>query len=52
MGRRREDGCGEDHHAAHDLVGRGHGVLGTLAALACVIGWGSEAVILAWGMRD
>ena len=30
----------------------GSAVLGTLAALACVIGWGSEAVILAWGMRD
>ena len=23
-----------------------------MAALACVVGWGSEAVILAWGMRD
>ncbi len=30
----------------------GSALLGTLAALACVLGWGSEAVILAWGMRD
>lgn len=30
----------------------GSAPLGTLGALACVIGWGSEAVILAWGMRD
>lgn len=27
-------------------------LLGVIAALACVFGWGSEAVILAWGMRD
>ena len=26
--------------------------IGVLAALACVLGWGSEAVILAWGMRN
>ena len=26
--------------------------LGVVGALACVIGWGSEAVILTWGMRD
>lgn len=26
--------------------------VGILAALLCVIGWGSEAVILAWGMRE
>lgn len=26
--------------------------VGVLAALLCVVGWGSEAVILAWGMRD
>ncbi len=26
--------------------------IGVLAALLCVFGWGSEAVILAWGMRD
>ena len=30
----------------------GNAILGVVAALACVIGWGSEAVILAWGMRD
>lgn len=30
----------------------GSALLGILGALACVIGWGSEAVILAWGMRD
>ena len=30
----------------------GNAVLGVVAALACVVGWGSEAVILAWGMRD
>lgn len=30
----------------------GSALLGVLGALACVIGWGSEAVILAWGMRD
>ena len=27
-------------------------ILGVAGALACVIGWGSEAVILTWGMRD
>ncbi len=26
--------------------------IGVLAALLCVVGWGSEAVILTWGMRD
>lgn len=26
--------------------------IGIVGALACVFGWGSEAVILAWGMRD
>lgn len=26
--------------------------VGILAAVTCVFGWGSEAVILAWGMRD
>ena len=30
----------------------GSPIIGVLAALACVIGWGSEAVLLAWGMRD
>lgn len=27
-------------------------VLGVACALLCVVGWGSEAVILAWGMKD
>lgn len=31
---------------------QGSALLGVLAALACVVGWGSEAVVLAWGMRD
>ena len=30
----------------------GSAVIGVLAAMACVFGWGSEAVVLAWGMRD
>lgn len=30
----------------------GNPLLGILGALVCVIGWGSEAVILAWGMQD
>ena len=30
----------------------GNALLGIIAAGAAVIGWGSEAVILAWGMRD
>lgn len=30
----------------------GHMLLGVLGALAAVVGWGSEAVILAWGMKD
>lgn len=30
----------------------GNALVGVLAALLCVFGWGSEAVILAWGMRD
>ncbi len=30
----------------------GNAVLGGVAARACVVGWGAEAVILAWGMRD
>lgn len=31
---------------------RGSALVGVLAALGCVFGWGSEAVVLAWGMRD
>lgn len=30
----------------------GNAWVGLLGALASVVGWGSEAVILAWGMRD
>lgn len=30
----------------------GSPILGVIGALGCVLGWGSEAVILAWGMRD
>lgn len=30
----------------------GNAVLGVAGALACVLGWGSEAVILTWGMRE
>lgn len=30
----------------------GDALLGIAGALTCVIGWGSEAVILTWGMRD
>ena len=30
----------------------GSALVGVIAALACVVGWGSEAVLLAWGMRD
>lgn len=35
-----------------EAVEGGSAVIGVLAALACVFGWGSEAVILAWGMRE
>lgn len=30
----------------------GEPIVGLLGALACVVGWGSEAVLCAWGMRD
>lgn len=30
----------------------GNPALGLVGALACVVGWGSEAVLSAWGMRD
>ncbi len=30
----------------------GNAALGIGAAVLCMVGWGSEAVILAWGMRD
>ncbi|MFT3876812.1 MAG: DMT family transporter [Propioniciclava sp.] len=35
-----------------DAASGGAALLGVAAALLCVVGWGSEAVILAWGMRD
>ena len=38
--------------ATSDPVKDGNAILGIIGALACVIGWGSEAVILTWGMRD
>ena len=38
--------------ATSDPVKDGNAILGIVGALACVIGWGSEAVILTWGMRD
>mgnify|MGYP000974236001 CR=1 FL=1 len=36
----------------HLWIEGGNAILGVVGALACVIGWGSEAVILTWGMRD
>lgn len=30
----------------------GNAPLGLLGAMVCVVGWGSEAVLCAWGMRD
>lgn len=30
----------------------GNAALGVAAAIACLVGWGSEAVLCAWGMRD
>lgn len=30
----------------------GNAATGIFGALACVVGWGSEAVLCAWGMRD
>ena len=38
--------------ATSEPIEGGNAILGVLGALACVIGWGSEAVILTWGMRD
>jgi len=32
--------------------GNGNVLVGILGVAACVFGWGSEAVILAWGMQD
>ncbi len=30
----------------------GNSLIGLTGAILCVLGWGSEAVLLAWGMRD
>ena len=38
--------------ATSEPIEGGNAILGIVGALACVIGWGSEAVILTWGMRD
>ena len=38
--------------ATSESISGGNAILGVVGALACVIGWGSEAVILTWGMRD
>ena len=38
--------------ATSEPIEGGNAILGVVGALACVIGWGSEAVILTWGMRD
>lgn len=35
-----------------DAASEGNAVLGLIGAIACVIGWGSEAVICGWGMKD
>lgn len=35
-----------------DTAVTGDPVIGLIGAAACVIGWGSEAVFCAWGMRD
>ena len=38
--------------ATSESISGGNAILGVAGALACVLGWGSEAVILTWGMRD
>ena len=38
--------------ATSEPIEGGNAILGVVGALACVVGWGSEAVILTWGMRD
>ena len=38
--------------ATSESISGGNAILGVAGALACVIGWGSEAVILTCGMRD
>lgn len=38
-------------YSSTETIASGNALIGIVAALACVLGWGSEAVILAWGMR-
>lgn len=38
--------------ATADTAVPGNAAIGLIGAAACVIGWGSEAVLCAWGMRD
>lgn len=38
--------------SADAVTGNGNVAVGILGVCACVFGWGSEAVILAWGMQD
>lgn len=35
-----------------DATSEGNAILGLIGAITCVIGWGSEAVICGWGMKD
>ena len=39
-------------YSSTGVTSEGNPIIGIVAALACVFGWGSEAVILAWGMND
>ncbi|WP_321780780.1 DMT family transporter [Schaalia cardiffensis] len=39
-------------YSSTGVTSEGNPIIGIIAALACVFGWGSEAVILAWGMKD
>lgn len=39
-------------YASSESSDGGNGLIGLAGALVCVMGWGSEAVLCAWGMRD
>lgn len=39
-------------YLSSDTTVPGDAIVGLLGAAACVVGWGSEAVLCAWGMRD
>lgn len=39
-------------YLSSDTTVPGDAFWGLLGAMACVVGWGSEAVLCAWGMRD